>query len=237
MKALRPAILQGLVLAFLLAGAAGRRSQETESLILPPYLESVVFDLFNDEPGAAVEVFAPSDLRHPLTLGVAGVEEIRLGSVLKTLIVRRPAPGRWNFRKSPGTRVRILSQQFLPRGGLLEPASGQLLRQHDWVFLTYRVTGDDGSPFQELTEYPLTAHAVLIQPNGLRRSLVLEHLPWMGPGVFRTRERTECPLAGRYWTEVSLTTRDLDGRAVTLLHDRWSGFSVRPVANRRSTPP
>lgn len=229
MTVLRPAILLGFFLAFIAAGPAGRMGKEMESLILPPYLESVVFDLFSEDPGAAVEVFAPGDLHHPLTPGAAGVEEIRLGNTLKTLSVRRPAPGRWIFRKSrPGTRVKILSQQFLPRGVLLEPAGGEPLRQHDRVFLTYRVTDAEGSPLQELPGYPLSAQLVLVHPNGLRRPLVMKLHPELGPGVFRTREKIECKLSGRYWTEVVITAQDLSGRTVRVLQDRWSGFSVLP---------
>ena len=231
MRALRPAVLLGALLAFIPGGRADERDQKMKALILPPYLESVVFDVFSEAPDAAVEVFAPDDPRRPLLPGAAGMEEIRLGRVLKTLVIRRPAPGRWTFRAShPGIQVRILSQPFFPRGALLEPASGGAAHQGDRIFIAYGVTDANGLPLQDLSGYPLTARLVLLQPNGLRRPpLILQRQPELGPGVFRTRERIECPQPGRYWTEVVLTTRDLAGRTVKVLEDRWSGFSVRPA--------
>lgn len=231
MTILRPAVLLGLVLAL---ASAGRSGEAKASIILPPYLESVVFDVFTEEPAASVQVFSPGDLRHPLTPGAGGVEEIRLGNALKTLTVRRPAPGQWIIRQSHrGTAVRILSQQFLPRGLLVEPKEGEPVPQHERAFIVYRVMDENGSPLEELPGYPLVARLVLVQPDGRRLPLAMKRLSQKDPGVFRTRDRIECSLPGRYWTEVVLTTRDLAGKPVTVLQDRWSGFTVRPVGSRR----
>src|SRR6202035_5871342 len=94
--------------------AAGERS--VESLLLPPYLDLVVFDIYHDGPAAEVAVLAPDTLR-PLSAELAGVNEVRLGELLSSIAVRRPAPGLWTFRKShPDTRIKIVSQQFFPRG-------------------------------------------------------------------------------------------------------------------------
>lgn len=219
------------LLACVLASVHGSRPEGTgevvEALVLPPYLESVVLDMFSEDREVAVEIFAPDAPGRPLTAAVEGVEEVRLGKILRTLIIRRPAPGRWIFRKPrPETRVKILSQQFFPRGALLEPAGGEAL-QHDRVFIAYRVMDENGSPLKELPGYPLSAEAFLVQPSGRRLSLAMERRPELGPGVFCTREKIACNLPGRYWTEVVLTTRDLTGRKVKVLQDRWSGFSVR----------
>lgn len=223
-------ILLGLVLASLLDGAADGTPRAEETLVLPPYLESVVLDVFSDEREVAVEVFAPDAPDRPLTAGMARMEEIRLGQILRSLIIRRPAPGRWIIRKPhPATRVKILAQQFFPRGELLEPTGGKPPRQYDRVFVAYEVTDENGSPLEELPGYPLSAEVVLVQPGGHRLALAMERHP-QRPGVFRSRQKAACKLPGRYRTEVVLTTRDLAGREVRVFQDRWSGFSV-------ATPP
>lgn len=223
-------ILLGLTLASLLGGLAGGKLWTEESLVLPPYLESVVLDVFSDEREVFVEVSPPDAPDRPLAAGMAGVEEIRLGQVLRTLIIRRPAPGRWIIRKShPATRAKILSQRFFPRGVLVEPAGGEPLRQHDQIFVVYRVMDENGSPLQELPGYPLSAKLVLVQPEGRRLALAMERHPQGSPGIFRTRQRVECNLSGRYGAEVVLTTRDLAGRKVKVFQDRWSGFWVGPA--------
>lgn len=230
----RAPLLLACVVAFPLATnrpEVTTAGETVEALVLPPYLESVVFDLFSEGRETAVEVFAPDSPDRPLAAGVDGVEEIRVGEILRTLIVRRPAPGRWLFRKPrPESRVKIRSQQFFPRGALVEPAGGEPVRQDDQVLVAYRVTDENGAPLEELPGYPLSAEVVLVGPQGLRLSLGMERQPQRGPGVFRTRRRAPCNLPGRYWTEVVLTARDLTGQKVRVLQDRWSGFSVRPSA-------
>ncbi|HYO12482.1 MAG TPA: hypothetical protein VE685_04715 [Thermoanaerobaculia bacterium] len=225
------------LLACILAFAAGSwpeaTNEKVETLVFPPYLDSVVLDLFSEQGEIGVDIFAPDAPHRPLTAAVEGVEEIRLGQSLRTVIIERPQPGRWVFRKPrPKTRVRILSQQFFPRGALLQPRGGETLRQHDHVFITYQVMDDNGSPLRELPGYPLAVEISLVRPGGHRLSLDMERRPELGSGVFRTPERIECSLPGRYWTEVVLTTRDLTGRKVKVLQDRWSGFSVRAAGPR-----
>lgn len=223
-------ILLGLVLASLLDRPASGTPWTEESLVLPPYLESVVLDVFSEEREVSVEFFPPDAPGRPLAAGTEGLEEIRLGQVLRTLILRRPAPGRWILRTShPTTRVKVLTQQFFPRGMLLEPAGGEPLRQHDQVHVTYMVTDENGTPLVELPGYPLSAEVVLVQPGDERIALTMERQQQGDPGVFRTRQRVVCDLTGQYGIEVVLTTRDLTGRKVKILEDRWSGFSVRPL--------
>ena len=95
---------------------------------------------------------------------------------------------------------------------------------------------ENGSPLAELPGYPLSVQAVLIQPGGQRRPMALERRPPLGPGVLQSREKAECPRAGRYWTELTLTTRDLNGRTVKLFQDRWSGFSVGAAPSPPTLP-
>lgn len=231
-----PLGLLACILAFACGSWPEATNEKVETLVFPPYLDSVVLDLFSEQGEIGVDIFAPDAPDRPLTEAVEGVEEIRLGQSLRTVIIERPQPGRWVFRKPrPETRVGIVAQRFFPRGALLQPGSGERLRQHDQTFITYQVTDDDGAPLRELPGYPLSAEMFLVRPGGRRLSLAVERRPELGPGVFRTREKIECGLPGRYWTEVVLTTRDLTDRKVKVLQDRWSGFSVSSC--RPATPP
>jgi Mg-chelatase subunit ChlD len=219
--------------------AAGGASLET--LVVPPYLDLVVFDIYREGPAAAEEVavFAPDALR-PLSAGLPGVEEVRLGKRLSSVTVRRPVPGQWTFRKPyPDTRVKIVAQQFFPRGVLLDPTSEPRLRQYDQVGVAYRLIDGAGAAVQELEGYPLALALSLVRPDGSRGALDMRRSESLGPGVFRTQGQAECDLAGRYWTEVQVTTCDLAGRQVEVFRDHWSGFSVE-AARRidcRVTPP
>lgn len=205
----------------------GPGGESVETLILPPYLDSVVFDVLGEEAGAPIAIFAPGAADRPLAPGSQGVEETRLGQVLRTVAIRRPAPGTWTFRKPhPRARIEILSRQFFPRGELLAPAAGEPPRQHERAVIAYRVIDGDGAPVRELPGYPLRPEVFLRRPDGSRIHLAMERRPELGPAVFRTRDEAECDLPGRYWTEVAITTRDAGDRRVRVFADRWSGFSV-----------
>jgi von Willebrand factor type A domain len=198
--------------------------QRLETLVLPPYLDLVVFDILRGPRSAEVAVFAPDAFR-PLTAEAQGVEQIRMGETLWTFVVRRPAPGLWTFRKSHAdAHVKILSQQFFPRGVLVGPDAAKQLRQYDRVDVAYRIVDSNGRPLREIPGYPLSLEVSLRKPDGHRDALVLERQP--AATFFKTRELTECGLAGRYWTEVLITTKDLADRRVEVFRDHWSGFSV-----------
>jgi hypothetical protein len=215
------------------SGIVGTRSLEMsgsggDTLVIPPYLDTVVFDVFRGRPPGEIAIFAPDALR-PLDTGAEGVAEVRTGELLSTVVVRRPAPGRWTFRKSrPDSRVRLFSQQFFPRGLLVHP-EGPALRQYDRVAVAYRVTDAGGAPLRDLPGYPLQLELTLSAPNGRRRRLGMLRDATRGDGVFRTIDETECDVAGIYWTEVEVRTRDADDRPVNVFCDRWSGFRVAPA--------
>jgi hypothetical protein len=201
--------------------------QTMETLVLPPYLDLVVFDIFRGPQEVEVAVFAPDALR-PLTAAAEGVEEIRLGDVLSTVVVRRPVPGLWTFRKAhPDARVKVLSQQFFPRGVLIDPKTAQAPRQFDPPgTLAYRIIDGNGHPLQELPRYPLSLELSLVKPDGIRKELRMSHQPERGAMVFQSQEKIEFGLSGRYWTEVLIATRDVNAQRVNVFQDLWSGFSV-----------
>src|SRR5205814_9663870 len=110
-----------------------------DTLVVPPYLEIVVFDIFRAARNASVEIFSPRSST-PIRAGTNGIMSLSVGDVLATLVVPHPAPGEWTIRKSrPDAHVRVLSQQFFPRGALLHPAETDTLRCRTRVPLAYRV--------------------------------------------------------------------------------------------------
>jgi von Willebrand factor type A domain len=209
--------------------APSKRQQAIDTLAVPPYLDVIVFDVFRASPGAAVEIYPPGQAT-PIRGGAKGVESVILGDVLATLIVPRPPPGEWTIRKSRAdARVRILSQQFFPRGVLVSPAPADALRQHDRIPLAYRVIDSSNRPLAELRDYALSVEIALTDPGGATSLVRMERDPMLGPAVFRGTGEADCTLPGRYWTDVRITTTDVHRHRLEVFRDRWSGFSVTPA--------
>ncbi len=206
--------------------APAKRNPAIDTLVVPPYLEVIVFDIFRASRTAAVEIFPPGSTR-PIQGGVDGIMSLPVGDVLATLVVPRPAAGEWTIRKSrPDARVRVLSQQFLPRGVLLHPAETETLRRCDGVPLAYRVLDGRGEPLRELREYALSLDVTVARPGGGSSSVTMIREPVLGAGGFRSVHDPVCPLPGRYWTDVRVTAVDAAGHRLEVFRDRWSGFSV-----------
>ncbi len=198
-----------------------------EEIVIPPYLESMVFDIFSVDPGVRVGIYSPEDPNTPLTPDSDGVEVVSIGEIIKTFTVRRPTPGLWMVRKSDSqARVDVFNQQFFPRGELVQPAP-QELRQYETVSVAYRVVDGTGQPIRELAGYPLKLELSLVKPDDSRLRLDMERAPELGEAVFRTVGETECDLPGRYRAEVLVATKDLNDQQVTVFQDGWSGFVVR----------
>lgn len=225
-----------------ITNALGTRGTDTilrhpaESLAVPPYLELIVFDVFRGEARRNVTILPPHS-EQPLAMNSAGVEQIEISPTLTTIIVRRPAAGVWTFRKDdPAARVRVLSQQFFPRGFLLTPAVEQPLRQHDRTPIRYQLTDGSGQSLRAIPGFPLSVEVALTFPDERREGVALRG---ESAAVYRSVNEISCALSGRYWTEVRVSTRDGAGNIVRILEDRWSGFSVeageyKPL--QRSTP-
>lgn len=210
-----------------LLGAPGQQLElrgALDTIELPPYLDLVVFDIIRDPTaGSEVSLFAPG-ARQPLEGHEPGVEEVRLGDAFFTLAVRRPAAGVWTFRKATAdARVRVLMQQFFPRGMLVGPDPRSPLPHPERVTVAYRLVDADGATLQELDAYPLSVDLMLARPDGRRIALPMKRATLSS--VYRAAAPAECDVAGRYWTEVVVNAR-AGGRAVRVFEDRWSGFSV-----------
>lgn len=199
-------------------------------LIVPPYLDVVVLDIFHSSTAATVEVFPPGAL-HPLEGGSGEVESVKLGEIMSTLVVHRPLPGAWMVRKSSvDARVRILSQQFFPRGLLVRPAVIDGVRQYDRVRVSYSLVDANGRSIEELPDYKLSLDLALTKPDGSVEPVPMERRREIATTVFSAVRDSDCTLAGRYWTTVGVTSIDAGGNRIDVFRDRWSGFSVAPAA-------
>jgi len=212
-----------------LTGTRGRAHDLADSartLILPPYLELVVFDVVRNTSSGDIPLIPPG-ASAPLNAQSPGVEEAHSGDVLSTVIIRRPAPGVWTLGTSDANaRVKVLSQEFFPRGVLIEPSMAPAVPQHDFVTIAYSLRDGDGTALRELDGYPLTVDVSLSRPDGRRMVLPMKR----GAGaVYQTTRAAECSVTGRYWTEVLVTTSDSAGQPVRVFEDRWSGFAVEPA--------
>jgi len=206
-----------------------------ETIVIPPYLDVVVFDVFRESANATVLLFPPG-AQEPLREGDRDVEMIPVGDVLSTVIVHRPGPGEWIVRRSEANAgARVMSEQFFPRGMLIQPGVSETLHQFDRTRVTYRVVDADGQPIVELPAHKLTLGVMITRPDGSIESLPMDARPALGASVFAGVAKTDCNLAGRYWTDVKIATIDSRGQPVEVFRDRWSGFSVR-AAERGERP-
>ncbi len=206
---------------------------EPDVLIVPPYLDVVVFDVFRASSEITVEIYQPGATT-PLRNGVAGVEAFGIGDLLSTVVVPRPIAGAWKIRKSHGNaRVRILSEQFFPRGQLLHPPSNTTIGEGRLTII-YSVRNGDHSALRELSEYPIELQLTLGSPDGAQKSITMLRDKVYGPSTFRSSTPEDCSITGRYWTDVRITTTDLHGLRFELFRDRWSGFTVAAKAQPAS---
>jgi len=205
-------------------------SESAEVLVVAPYLDVVVFDIVSrSKPTGRVDIYAPDTL-WPLNDSSAGVERVHLGDTLVAVTVHRPAPGQWLFRVPAGRlHVKIFSQQFFARGMLLYPSVGTAPRQHDEVGIAYRLVDSNGTPMLELPEYPLSLSLMLVTPAGAHVPTAMVRVRASAPATFIVAHSIACHRAGRYWTDVRITTRNINGRELAIFHDHWSGFTVTPA--------
>lgn len=234
------AVLTQLVGTASAESAPSKTTPGVDALVVPPYLEMIVFDIFRSSPDATLQLFPP-DATRPVVDGVDGVETVRISESLSTLAITRPRPGQWLIRKSrEGSRVRVRSQQFFPRGLLRRPDPSGLTVASDRLSITYQVLDGTERPIRELPDYPLALRLTLSRPDGTKVAVPMERSPRIGPAAFSSAPDPRCNLPGRYWTDVRVTTSDAEGRSLEVFRDRWSGFTVvdgAPVKAASSLPP
>lgn len=224
----------------LLAGARATAASVNDTLFVPPYLDYIVFDIFRGTREATVTAFPPGSER-PALPGSDGVEKTQIGGTFSTLVVHRPAPGLWTFRKSAAdARIRVSAQKFSPRGRLIAPRPDEVVPRDARITVAYRLVDDAGAPVKESPAYPLRVELTFVAPDGFRKPMEMRR---GSDATYRARQSIGCGLPGRYWTEARVTTRAGAG-SIEILDDRWSGFWVtndeshhaRPVAAGGSSP-
>jgi hypothetical protein len=204
-----------------------------ESLILPPYLETAVFDVFGAQAAAGVVIVPPASPDRPVPASLEAtapeVEESWLGDVVRTVTVHRPAPGRWIFRKpSRRARVEIFSRQFYPRGELVEPQPGKEIYPGQAVEIGYRLLDGSRGPLVPLPGYPLEVQLALVRPDGGRRHYEMAKSQRTDSrSTYESKSEVRADLPGHYRTEVELAATTASGDRVTVFRDLWSGFEVR----------
>jgi hypothetical protein len=230
------AVLHGMVANLVGVRAAVTAFSTRAEIVLPPYLDFVVFDVVHRSTGRDLAVFPPGASR-PLSEAADGVDFVHLGNAVSTIVVNRPDPGAWVFRTSgTAARVRVFAQQFFPRGTLVVPGKSAVLRQHDRLTIAYQVLNGAGQPLIEFPGYPISVGLEMTRPDGKRtRSSMVRRLD-LGAGVFAATMESKCELAGRYWTEVHVAAHDLRHRRIEVFRDRWSGFYVAPAMESATRP-
>lgn len=208
--------------------APSKGQSGVDFLIVPPYLDLIVFDIFRASADTAVDVFPP-DSASPLRAGIDGVEAIRMGDVLAALSVARPRPGQWLIRKSrTGAQVRVRTQQFFPRGTLLQPDPTHITQTRERVRIAYQVLDGTERQIEELPRYPFSLQATIAAPDGRKIVIPMERNSDDRSVTFRATEDAHCTIAGRYWTDMRVSTLDAGGQSLDVFRDRWSGFTVSP---------
>jgi hypothetical protein len=202
-----------------------------DTIVLPPYLDFVVFDILGATPARHVSIMAPGTTQ-PLDPKTSAIEEIQVGDVLATVVIRRPSPGTWTFHNLDATaRVKVLSQQFFPRGVLLAPTAETPPRHHDRVIIRYRILDGQGQPLRERPAHPLQVDMTVATPAGRHVRLPMRR---GRTGSDHIADAMRCDEVGRYWTEAVITALDDTGRPVRIFEDHWSSFAVEAADTRVS---
>lgn len=201
-----------------------------DNVVIPPYLESVVFDIFRDNPQVEVQIFPADHPDKPLSSESQHVSFVRVGRTIKSVTVTNPKPGIWKISKShENAQVDVYFQRFFPRGILLHPNPEVAVRQFEKLVVKYCVEDGDHNPIEELPGYPLTLELSLVKPDGARMQMEMKKSPDPSEkekSVFKTTGEIVCDLPGTYKTEVVIGTKDLSNKPVTLFRDQWSKFQV-----------
>lgn len=209
-----------------LIGAASEHVPEEafDRLTLPPYLESVSFNIYSGEEGA-VEIYTHRG-DEPLTAEDPNVEIVEIGRHVTTINVQRPEPGEWRIKRVNDGQVEVFRQLFFPRGELVRPDPDTELRQYASDPVVYRVLDGTGESLTQDPAYPLHLELALKKPDeGVERFEMIP-APEIGGSVFRTRDEIEFDQAGEYSTEVSISTRDIHNTPRTIFQDSFSRFFV-----------
>jgi hypothetical protein len=199
-----------------------------DNVVIPPYLESLVFEIFRSNPEVEVSVF-PEGNREYRSMELESITFSTIGKNILTINIKNPKPGKWKISKSDKNAVvHIFAQRFFPRGRLLFPKPDEAIKQFEKIVVKYRVEDYDQNPIEKLPGYPLSLELSLVKPDGSRVVMEMQKSSdATEKSVFITTGEIECDLPGTYKTEVIIFTKDLKNRQVKLFRDQWSKFEVK----------
>ncbi|MCI0471870.1 MAG: VWA domain-containing protein, partial [Candidatus Aminicenantes bacterium] len=124
--------------------------------VLPPYLESVVFDIFRIDPVVTVRIYPANNPKEALFPKAPDVIFVDVGRTIQTITVKKPHPGLWRIEKSDkDAQVNIYMQRILIHGTLLKPNSKLPIKLLEKIMFKYLVEDDDHKLLQEIPGYPL----------------------------------------------------------------------------------
>ncbi len=208
-----------------------RQGSIGREVILPPYLEQVVFDVFGTDPERPVSVDSPDG---PVACSVekaTSCVERRVARSLRTLTVRRPAPGGWFLRShQPSATMEVFARTFYPRGQLLTPQGA--IEPTDPLPIAYQLRDAAGSTLDELPAFPLRLDLALVAPDGSKKVSVLVRDREARSGVYRTQSVGKVAEPGLYRVQVVVRAEDSSGKLASVFEDRWATFKVLAMPPR-----
>ncbi|MCP4347527.1 MAG: VWA domain-containing protein [Desulfobacterales bacterium] len=191
-----------------------------DNLIIPPYLETIVFNVLYTDSATRILLYPP-DRDEPLT---DRISYMNMGKTIQAITIRRPEPGKWRIAPKPDSEVDVYMQKFFPRGKLLKPGPDEKIRQYRTTKVHYQVVDSDDRPIKELPNYPFQLGLKLIKPDNKVEIVQMWRSSDQDP--FETLRDIDCDIPGVYRTEVSIATKDLTGRTVSIFQDKYSSFVV-----------
>ncbi|CAM2064782.1 VWFA domain-containing protein [Sulfidibacter corallicola] len=206
-----------------------------QNRFIPPYLDSVVLNVFKTESDHGVLFYPPNETD---PLDETRMEVTRVGPNLETVLIKRPTPGLWKIRKTHfGDKVQVRVKQFFVRGALESPHAQQRLRRTERTRIRYRVIDDLGQPVVEHPDYPLSLQLALVDPDGAVQDRVsMKAAASEDPGLFETVVPVSLEREGTYRAEILVGALDHQGHPIEIYRDRYAKFKVGSGDGVRAQP-
>ncbi len=186
-----------------------------EDFCVPPYVAEAAFSVFGltplREPDDVVFTRSDGSRVHPNDPDVILYKE--LGTGIRRLEVRRPAPGQWHYATRPGTRVQVRFDPVFGKPAVLSPAGPQTLLSETFV----RVALNDyqGNPLAESPGFPLALEASMLSPSASSPTEL--HFSPAGNGVYISQEKLSFQEEGPYTLRLAASARGCSGEEFVLI--------------------
>lgn len=186
-----------------------------EDFCVPPYVAEAAFSVFGltplREPDDVIFTRSDGSRVHPNDPDVILYRE--LGTGIRRLEIRRPAPGQWHYATKPGTRVQVRFDPVFGKPAILSPAGPQALLSETPV----RVALNDyqGNPLAESPGFPLMLEASMASPSASTPTAL--HFSSVGNGVYVSQEKLSFREEGPYTLTLAASARGCSGEEVVLI--------------------